>query len=267
MKTQSQPYTESAVPRKGEAVLEAFVDALEWDEAVGRIAHWGAGRQSRYVCICNVHSVVTTTTDVEFKIAVNNADMATPDGAPIAWALRKLGHPAQERINGPDLMMRYLAEAERLGQAVFFYGSTEDTLARLETALREHFPDLRIAGAHAPPFRPLTREEDEAIVEQINASGANVVFVGLGCPKQEKWMAEHRGRIRAVMIGVGAAFDYHAGVIKRAPLWWQRNGLEWLYRLGSEPRRLFKRYLVTNTLFVFGFVRQLVSAKLALREA
>ena len=267
MKTQLQPYEENATQRKGEAVLEAFIDALTWEEALGQITQWAAARESRYVCICNVHSVVTTTNDVEFKIAVNNADMATPDGAPIAWALRRLGHPAQERINGPDLMMKYLAQAERLGQSVFFYGSTEATLARLSVALNGCFPALRIAGTHSPPFRPLSREEDDRIVGMINDSGANVVFVGLGCPKQEKWMAEHRGRINAVMVGVGAAFDYHAGVIKRAPLWWQRNGLEWLYRLGSEPRRLFKRYMVTNTLFVVGFLRQVVTSKLMLSEA
>ncbi|KRB70389.1 WecB/TagA/CpsF family glycosyltransferase [Noviherbaspirillum sp. Root189] len=254
------------MPRKGQAVLEAFIDALTWDEAVGQITRWGAARESRYVCICNVHSVVTTTSDVEFKIAVNNADMATPDGAPIAWALRQFGYASQERINGPDLMLKYLAEAERLGQTVFFYGSTDATLAKLRVALDKLFPGLRIGGTYSPPFRSLSLEEDEEIVEMINGSGANVVFVGLGCPKQEKWMAEHRGRINAVMIGVGAAFDYHAGVIKRAPIWWQRNGLEWLYRLGSEPRRLFKRYMVTNTLFVVGFLRQFVIAKLPLGD-
>jgi N-acetylglucosaminyldiphosphoundecaprenol N-acetyl-beta-D-mannosaminyltransferase len=267
MKMQLQPYTESAAPRKGQPVLEAFIDALSWDEAIGLITQWGAARESRYVCICNVHSVVTTTSDVEFKIAVNNADMATPDGAPIAWTLRRLGHRSQERINGPDLMMKYLAEAERLDQVVFFYGSTETTLARLRVALNGQFPRLRIGGTYSPPFRPLSLEEDEGIVNTINESGANVVFVGLGCPKQEKWMAEHRGRINAVMVGVGAAFDYHAGVIKRAPIWWQRNGLEWLYRLGSEPRRLFKRYLITNTLFVVGLLRQFVSSKISVGGA
>lgn len=252
--------------RNGHAVLEAFIDALSWDEAIGQITRWGAAGESRYVCICNVHSVVTTTRDVEFKVAVNNADMATPDGAPIAWALRRLGHPGQERINGPDLMMKYLAEAERLDQAVFFYGSTEPTLQKMRVALARKFPLLRIAGMHSPPFRPLTREEDESIVNMINASGANVVFVGLGCPKQEKWMYDHRGRVHAVMIGVGAAFDYHSGVVKRAPLWWQHNGLEWLYRLGSEPRRLFLRYLVTNTLFAVGLVRQFVISKLPVSD-
>jgi N-acetylglucosaminyldiphosphoundecaprenol N-acetyl-beta-D-mannosaminyltransferase len=267
MKMQFPHLEENVMPRKGQAVLEAFIDALTWDEAVGQITRWGAAHESRYVCICNVHSVVTTTSDVEFKIAVNNADMATPDGAPIAWALRQFGYASQERINGPDLMMKYLAEAERLGQTVFFYGSTDATLAKLRVALAKLFPGLRIGGTYSPPFRSLSLEEDEEIVEMINGSGANVVFVGLGCPKQEKWMAEHRGRINAVMIGVGAAFDYHAGVIKRAPIWWQRNGLEWLYRLGSEPRRLFKRYMVTNTLFVVGFLRQFVIAKLPLGDA
>jgi N-acetylglucosaminyldiphosphoundecaprenol N-acetyl-beta-D-mannosaminyltransferase len=246
------------MPRKGKAILEAYIDAVSWDDAVTQIMQWGAARESRYVCICNVHSVVTTTRDIEFKVAVNNADMSTPDGAPVAWALRRFGFPAQERINGPDLMSRYLALAEKSSQRVFFYGSTESTLQKLHAALAKEFPGLQIAGAYSPPFRPLSLQEDEAIVNMINSSGANVVFVGLGCPKQEKWMAEHRGRIRAVMIGVGAAFDYHSGVIRRAPLWWQRNGLEWLYRLGSEPRRLFIRYAVTNTLFVLGFFRQVL---------
>lgn len=266
MTMQLQVFSDNPAQRDGKPVLEAFIDALSWDDAVRQIAAWGDAHESRYVCICNVHSVVTTTQDVEFKIAVNNADMSTPDGAPIAWALRRLGHPAQQRINGPDLMMKYLAEAERLDQTVFFYGSTESTLAQLRIQFAKKFPMLRVGGCYAPPFRSLSRKEDDEIVDMINASGANVVFVGLGCPKQEKWMAEHRGRVNAVMIGVGAAFDYHAGVIRRAPVWWQQHGLEWLYRLGSEPRRLFKRYMVTNTLFVFGFVRQMVTGKVPVSE-
>lgn len=255
------------MPRNGRPVLEAFIDALSWDEAIGRIARWATARESRYICICNVHSVVTTTQDIEFKIAVNNADMATPDGAPVAWVLRRAGFRAQERINGPDLMWRYLAQAEKSGQVVFFYGSTDHTLSLLRAALGKAFPGLRIGGVYSPPFRPMTRQEDEAATQMINASGANVVFVGLGCPKQEKWMAEHRGRINAVMIGVGAAFDYHSGAVRRAPPWWQRNGLEWLYRLGSEPRRLFKRYMVTNTLFIVGLVRQFVMRKMTPSDA
>jgi N-acetylglucosaminyldiphosphoundecaprenol N-acetyl-beta-D-mannosaminyltransferase len=249
--------------RSGHAVLDASIDALSWDEALASIVAWGAAHESRYVCICNVHSVVTTTRDPEFRSIINNADMSTPDGAPIAWALRCFGFSRQERVNGPDLMWRYLAEAERLEQTVYFYGSTDHTLERLRVALGKAFPRLQIGGMRSPPFRALSAHEDEAEVEAINRSGAHVVFVGLGCPKQEKWMAEHRGRIQAVMIGVGAAFDYHAGVLKRAPLWWQRHGLEWLHRLCSDPRRLLKRYMVTNTLFILGFSRQLISTKLS----
>lgn len=252
--------------RKGRIVLDAYIDALTWDEAIGTIIEWGDARESRYICLCNVHSVVTTTRDAAFRAAINNADMATADGAPIAWALRRLGCRAQQRINGPDLMLKYLDAAQCAGQSVFFYGGVDATLARLRQVLNERFPRLRIAGMQAPPFRPLTVEEDAATVDAINASGANVVFVGLGCPKQEKWMAEHRTRIGAVMIGVGAAFDYHAGVVRRAPLWWQKHGLEWLYRLGCEPRRLFRRYLVTNTLFVAGFLRQLACMRLQIKK-
>ena len=154
-------------------------------------------------------------------------------------------------------------EAERRGQVVFFYGSTIETLALLEKALFKAFPKLKIGGMESPPFRELTAEEDQAYVDQINAAGTAVVFVGLGCPKQEKWMAAHKGRIHAVMVGVGAAFDYHAGTIQRAPMWMQRNGLEWLHRLASEPKRLWKRYLVTNTVFVVQTSRALVSSAFA----
>jgi N-acetylglucosaminyldiphosphoundecaprenol N-acetyl-beta-D-mannosaminyltransferase len=262
MKMQSRQYMGSAMSRKGQSVLGTWIDALLWDDAIRQIMAWGAARESRYICICNVHSVVTATRDPEFKKAVNGADMATPDGAPIAWALRQLGFPAQKRINGPDLMWRYLCEAERVGQTVFFYGSTNDTLAKLRSSIAREFPSLKVAGMYSPPFRTASWSEDEAEVEEINRSGANVVFVGLGCPKQEKWMAAHQGRINAVMIGVGAAFDYHSGTVRRAPLWWQHNGLEWLYRLVSDPRRLLKRYMVTNTLFIIGFSRQLIAKKI-----
>lgn len=249
--------------RKGMPVLGAFIDALSWGDAIRQIVAWGAARESRYICICNVHSVVTTTLDSDFKMVVNEADMVTPDGAPVAWALRKLGFPVQERINGPDLMWKYLSEAERLGQNVYFYGSTDETLAKLRSSIDKHFQRLHVVGMYSPPFRPLSLLEDESVVEIINRSDAHVVFIGLGCPTQEKWMAAHRGRINAVMIGVGAAFDYHSGTIKRAPLWMQRKGLEWLYRLITEPRRLFKRYLVCNTLFTIGIAKQLIGRMLA----
>lgn len=238
-------------------VLGVGINAVNWPQALGLIAAWSANKESRYICISNVHSVVTTTQDAEFKQVVDGADMVTPDGAPVAWMLRKQGFSDQQRINGPDLMWKYCAEAALRGESIYLYGGEPRTLESLLQRLRNAFPGLPVAGAFSPPFRAASAEEDEADVARINRSGAGTVWVSLGCPKQEKWMADHRGRVNAVMIGVGAAFDYHAGTIRRAPLWMQQRGLEWLYRLLSEPRRLWKRYLVSNALFVLGAVRQL----------
>lgn len=249
--------------RRGSRVLGTWIDALGWDEAVEQVVDWGASRASRYICVCNVHSVVTATGDAEFRHALGAADLATCDGAPIAWTLRRLGFPDQERIAGPDLMWRYLRRAEALGHRVYLYGSTDQTLRQLRDRLALEFPRMLVAGTHAPRFGSCSRADDEADIAAINASGANVVFVGLGCPKQEKWMATHREHINAVMIGVGAAFDYHAGTRRRAPVWLQDRGLEWLYRLATEPRRLMRRYLVTNTLFIVGVSLQLVQGKFA----
>ncbi len=246
------------IGRQVTQVLNAPIDVITWDSALSQLNAWATNHESRYVCICNVHSVVTASQDAEFGRVVREADMATPDGAPVAWMMRKLGHAGQQRINGPDLMWKYCEQVQSSDESVFFYGSTEETLEILKAKLLAAFPRLKIAGVISPPFRKLTAEEDDAIVAQINASGAGTVWVSLGCPKQEMWMAAHRGRINAVMVGVGAAFDYHAGTIKRAPKWMQNNGLEWFYRLVSEPRRLWKRYLVTNTLFVIGAARQLL---------
>lgn len=243
--------------RRGARVLGAFIDALTWPGALERISSWARARESRYVCVCNAHSVVTANSDPEFRRIIDGADMATPDGMPITWTLRRLGYAQQQRLDGPSLMWKYCELAAVSGESIYLFGSTEATLAGLELRLRQAFPALSISGRCAPPFRSLSEAEDRHIVDAINASGASVVFVGLGCPKQEKWMAAHRGRVQGVMIGVGAAFDYHAGRIGRAPSWMQRCGLEWLHRLASEPQRLWRRYLVTNTLFVLGIARQL----------
>lgn len=248
-------------PRQGAGVMGSFIDATTWDEALQRIITWGAQHQSRYVTLCNVHSVVTASQDPAFAKVIAKADMALPDGAPIAWALRRQGHTSQERINGPDLMWRYLKLAEAKGQKVYFYGSAQNTLDHLRERLTKAFPALRVVGMVSPPYRQLTEAEDQAAVDHINQSGAHVVFVGLGCPKQEAWMQDHKGRVQAVMLGVGAAFDYHAGTIQRAPVWMQKAGLEWLHRLASEPRRLASRYLVTNTLFVAHMLRQMVDGE------
>ena len=244
-------------PRQTVPVLRAHIDAVRWNEALSRIAAWSANHESRYVCICNAHSVVTAGQDPAFGTVVAQADMATPDGAPVAWMIRKQGYPAQQRINGPDLMWRYCEQAAQRGESLYLYGGSPETLVILQARLAQAFPALKVAGAWSPPFRAATPEEDAADVARINASRAGTVWVSLGCPKQELWMAAHRGRINAVMIGVGAAFDYHAGTIQRAPLWMQNAGLEWLHRLASEPRRLWRRYLVTNTLFILGAAWQL----------
>jgi N-acetylglucosaminyldiphosphoundecaprenol N-acetyl-beta-D-mannosaminyltransferase len=255
-----QPRSDNA--RRLGSVIGAPIDAIPWNACIARISSWAAERQSRVVCICNSHSVVTARRDQEFLDVIRQADMATPDGAPVAFVLRRLGHVSQERINGPDLMWRYCEVAATRGEAIFLYGGSEATLRSLTTRLSTSFPGLRLAGAYSPPYRALSAEEDAAIVQKINGSGAAVLWVSLGCPKQEKWMRDHRGIVQAVMIGVGAAFDYHAGTIKRAPLWMQKNGLEWLHRLFSEPRRLWRRYLLTNSLFLWYAASQLMLLKI-----
>jgi N-acetylglucosaminyldiphosphoundecaprenol N-acetyl-beta-D-mannosaminyltransferase len=239
----------SAPRRVGASVLGSHIDAMDWDECLKRIMDWAAAGVSGYVCLCNVHSVVTARREPAFRHIIAAADLAAPDGAPVAWCLRRMGFRGQPRISGPDLMWKSIARAAVERQPVYLYGGNPETLQRLAERLKREFPALKLAGCHSPPFRSLTSGEDEAIVREIGRSGARLVFVSLGCPRQEAWMADHRGRIGAVMIGVGAAFDFHAGVAKRAPSWMRNAGLEWAHRLLSEPRRLWRRYLVTNTLF------------------
>lgn len=239
-------------------VLGTPIDVLTWDEAVGRLRLWATRRESRYVCICNAHSVVTALHDPTFAAALVRADMATADGAPVAWMMRRLGHAGQGRISGPDLMWRYCQAVAGSGEGIFLYGAAPHTLDLLEQSLLAAFPGLRICGKRSPPFRPLSVDEEQQDIDLINAAGAGIVWVSLGCPKQELWMARHAGQIKAVTVGVGAAFNFHAGQIGRAPEWMRRSGLEWLHRLASEPRRLWRRYLVTNSLFIANAARQLL---------
>ena len=239
-----------AEDRRRGNVIGIPIDALSWSGAQARLMAWARARESRSVCICNVHSVVTATQDAAFRTVIQEADMATPDGAPVAWTLRRKGFSAQERINGPDLMWRLCEQAAREGVPIGLYGATQPVLDLLCDILRKAFPGLNIAYCVSPPFRALSDEEDAQVCADINRSGAGLLFVGLGCPKQEKWIAQHRGRVDAVMLGVGAAFDYHAGTLKRAPEWMRASGLEWLHRVSTEPRRLWRRYLVTNSIFI-----------------
>lgn len=235
--------------RSRQEVIGCGIDAIGWDEALEAVLGWASRRESRYVCHCNVHSVVTARLDSRFQRVLNDADMATPDGMPIAWVLRRFGFKQQPRISGPDMMWKYCAQAAEAGQKIYLYGGTPETLRLLTKRLLAAFPGLKIVGTESPPFREPTPREKQEVADRINRSGANVVFVGLGCPRQEYWMAANRGSIHAVMLGVGAAFDYHAGTVKRARPWMREHGLEWLHRMIVEPRRLLGRYIVTNTLF------------------
>jgi N-acetylglucosaminyldiphosphoundecaprenol N-acetyl-beta-D-mannosaminyltransferase len=248
------------IERDIRSVIGAPIDVLTMAEAIQRIAAWSKRRESRYVCICNVHSVVTAAHDPAFLKLIEQADMATPDGAPVAWMLRRQGAHTQSRVSGPDLMLEYCTHAAKSGESLFLYGSTPETLHLLKQNLESRWPTICVAGALSPPFRPLTAKEDEAVVRAINMSGASTVWVSLGCPKQERWMAAHRGRIKAVMVGVGAAFDFHAGTVPRAPAWMRQHGLEWLHRLTIDPRRLWRRYLFTNAEFIWRASRQLFAA-------
>lgn len=204
-----------------------------------------------YICVSNVHTTVMSFEDPAYCAVQNGGIMAIPDGGPLSSVGRKRGFGNMARTTGPSYLEEVLKISAENGWSHYFYGSTEETLEKLRDTLHEKYPDVSVAGMYSPPFRPLTEEEDEAIVAQINTSGADFVWVGLGAPKQENWMAAHQGRVHGLMVGVGAAFDYMAGNIHRAPKWMQNCNLEWLYRLLQDPKRLFKRYLVTNTKFIW----------------
>ena len=233
-------------------VLGAAIDVIDWSEAIDRIAAWAKMRQSRMVLLCNVHSVVTARKDPAFAAVIERADLAAPDGMPVAWELRRKGHTAQQRIDGPGLMLKCCERAAAEGTPIFLLGSTRSTLERLQAQLLDLFSQLKIAGSASPSFSPrIARAQEPVLLERVRQSGAGILFVSLGCPKQEQWMARHVDSLNLVMIGVGAAFDFHAGVVPRAPAWMQAYGLEWLYRLSRDPRRLWRRYLLTNSRFIY----------------
>jgi len=222
-------------------VLGVGVSALTMQRAVDTIEQWISQRARHYVCVTGVHGIMESQRDEALRSIHNKAGLVTPDGMPLVWLARRQDRSV-ERVYGPDLMLALCERAAACGYRVFFYGSSETTLARLTTNLERRFPGLMIAGSYAPPFRPLTDEEDAQIVERINESRADIVWVGLSTPKQERWMHAHVGRVQAAaLIGVGAAFDFHAGLKPQAPRWMQRSGLEWLFRLATEPRRLGRR--------------------------
>ena len=239
-------------------ILGMRVDYTTFEMATEKIIQLALNGSGGYVCVGTVHMVMESFDDPGFRKIVNSADIVTPDGMPLVWGLKLLGIKDAQRVYGPALTPYICEKASKLNVPVGFYGGTKIVLEKMIKNLKSRFPSLNVVYAYSPPFRPLTDEEDKKIIDQINSSGVRILFVGLGCPKQEIWMAEHKDKIKAVMIGVGAAFDFIAGVKPQAPKWMQNIGLEWLCRLMIEPRRLWKRYLYNNPRFIYHFGRQIL---------
>ena len=242
------------------------VDATSYRDATDRIMGWAKNGESRMVCAASVNNVMETRESDDFLDVMNRADLITPDGMPLVWGLKLLGVKGPTRTYGPTLTQILLDRAEVAGVPVGFYGGSPQVLDDLLEIAWRRWPELKVTYAHSPPFRELTPEERHREVAEINASGARLLFVGIGSPKQDRWMDSNKNQIGAVMLGVGAAFDFIAGVKKQAPSILQRLGLEWLFRLLSEPRRLWRRYLVRNPRFLYLFGLQYVRAKVAGRS-
>jgi N-acetylglucosaminyldiphosphoundecaprenol N-acetyl-beta-D-mannosaminyltransferase len=234
-----------------------------YNEVVARCIGWAKAAESLAVFLADVHMIMEARDQIDFRTRLNVADMVNPDGMPVVWALRALGYRDAHRVYGPDAMLALLCAAQSSGTPIGFYGGNEETLARLVCNVEKRFPGVRIVLQMSPPFRLLSEVEDARVVNQIAESGARILFVGLGCPKQENWIIEHRGSIPAVMLGVGAAFDFLARTKPQAPRWMMRCGLEWIFRLASEPRRLAGRYLKNNPRFVALFILHWMTGDLA----
>ena len=232
-------------------ILGVRISAINMDRALQQMERWINAEGHHYICVCPNHTIMESQKDKKLHHIVNSSGLATPDGMSVVWACKFFGHPNIERVYGPDLMLALCQLSAQTGYSHYFYGGASGVPELLAERLTARFPGLKVAGSFSPPFRPLTSKEDTEIAARINAAAPDVVWVGLGTPKQDLWMAAHRSRLDAsVLIGVGAAFDFHTGRQKQAPRWMQRNGLEWLFRLVQEPRRLWCRYLVYNPLFV-----------------
>jgi N-acetylglucosaminyldiphosphoundecaprenol N-acetyl-beta-D-mannosaminyltransferase len=239
-----------AIPRAN--ILGVGVSAIDMEMALCTIEGWIERRESYYICVTGVHGVMESQRDAEVRRIHNSAGLVTPDGMPLVWLSRLMGFRHVARVYGPDLLLAGCERSVKRGYRHFFYGGDSGVAEKLAVRLQCRLPGLQLAGTYSPPFRPLTAEEDRVVVERINAAQADIVWVGISTPKQEHWMAEHMGRLNApVLVGVGAAFDIHAGIRRQAPRWVQRSGLEWLFRLTMEPRRLWRRSLVNNPWFLW----------------
>jgi len=245
-------------PLESRRILGTRVDATSYDDATARILRWAQARESRYVCVCNVHMVMEAHDAGDFQKVVNAADLVTPDGMPLVWVLRVMGIRHTPRVDGSTLTFHVCKAAAREGVPIALYGGSEETVAAFTVFAKNNFPGIRIVDVISPPYRALTPEDVEAHVQKLAASEAKIVLVALGCPKQERWMGEHKSQLNAVMIGIGAALDFHAGRVPRAPSWMQYSGMEWFFRLMMEPRRLWRRYLIHNPRFILLLLTQLL---------
>jgi N-acetylglucosaminyldiphosphoundecaprenol N-acetyl-beta-D-mannosaminyltransferase len=241
-------------------VIGCPVTALRFDDQIGTILRWAVARESRTVCVANVHMLIEAHSNPDFATVLHNADMVTPDGMPLVWMMRKTGALYQDRVAGMDILQALCEKAQKLGVSVYFLGSQPEILTRMQERLLQEYPGLQVAAMEPLPFRPLTEAEDRVLIQKINDSGAGLVFVSLGCPKQEKFMAQHKDKIQAVMLGLGGVFPVYAGIHKRAPRVIRDWGLEWLYRWVQEPRRLWKRYTQTIPPFMLLAFKQLLSS-------
>jgi N-acetylglucosaminyldiphosphoundecaprenol N-acetyl-beta-D-mannosaminyltransferase len=241
------------------SVLGVPLSLTDYEETLDWIDRAVAAGERGYICVCNVHTVMASNEDDDLRAALRFSSMNLPDGQPLVWAINALGHSLSDRVYGPELMARACVRAGLGSHRFYLYGGrNQGALVQLALNLRRRYPGINIVGGYSPPHRPLTEEEEEAVVDEINRTAADVVWVGIGVPKQEKWMARMRERLEApVLVGVGAAFDFHAGLVPQAPPWLQRAGLEWSYRLAHEPRRLWRRYVRYNPRFVHAFAGQL----------
>ena len=254
-----------ALPRVN--ILGVGVTPVNLPQTIAILEQWCTDRRREYVCFPTVHSLVEAQRDPQVRSALNQARLTALDGMPLVWWCRRSGFPLAGRSCGPDLLPAMCERAAQTGHRHYFYGGRAETTAQLVARLRERCPGLVVAGYHSPPFRPLSPEEDAADVAAINAARPDFVWVGLGAPKQEKWMAEHLGKIdAAALLGVGAAFDFLAGELPRAPVWMQRRGLEWLFRLIAEPRRLARRYILYNSIFLGLAIQQIAGWKTYARD-
>ena len=243
-------------------ILGVGISAIQMDNAIFKMEEWIEKNEPHYVCVCPVSTIMECQRDERLRDIVNSAGLATPDGMPLVWLSKLNGYPHTERVYGPDLMLAFCRVAQEKGYSNFFYGGANGVAEKLVQNLRKKFPRLKVVGTYLPPFRSLTQEEDQAVIEMINKVSPDVIWVGISTPKQDKWMADHLGSVAApVMVGVGAAFNFFSGEVKQAPKWMQKSGLEWLFRLSQEPGRLWYRYLVYNPLFVLNLALQWIGLR------